>query len=339
MKIRFLLASLLLAVAPIGAAVPAGTLTGELEAKIRQIEEKSSPAFVFIGGGSGVVISPDGYMLTNHHVAGKSQTWQVFLGGGRRFMADMVGKDPFGDICLLKLRGAKDLPFVEFGDSDSLEMGEYVVAIGNPFMLGRSDYQPTVTVGVVSAIHRFQTNYSDAIQTDASINPGNSGGPLVDFQGKLLGINGQIMFRHGNKVNTGVGFAIPVSQIRRFLPALKKANGGEVNHGQILGLVFSSDWPDGKGAPVQEVQKGTTAEKAGFQAGDWIVKVGPYSVVNPRRARGLLLTWPAGSAVKVVVRRGSEEKELTVTLDEWKVTPPATPAPQQPAQPRRRRNK
>ena len=195
-----------------------------LDAKVHEVVAKVKPAFVFIRGGSGVLISADGYMLTNHHVLADGQPstnrkeTDVVLPGIRQFKADVVGKDPHGDIVLLKLRDAEGLPHVTFGDADALNVGEYVLAVGDPFLAGRSDFEPTVTVGVVSALHRYQNTYTDAIQTDASVNPGNSGGPLFNLRGELVGINGQIMARFGNRVNTGIGFAIPSTQIQRFLP-------------------------------------------------------------------------------------------------------------------------
>lgn len=335
-RIGLVAAALAILIAPrglssTGAEGSGDSSSAQLEAKVRETVERVRPAFVFIDGGSGVVISPDGYMLTNYHVAGKLPQWTVKLSGGKQFKADVVGKDAYGDICLLKLKDAKDLPFAEFGNSDTLETGEYVIAIGNPFMIGNADFQPTVTLGVVSAIHRFQTNYSDAIQTDASINPGNSGGPLFDLEGKLLGINGQIVFRYGNKVNTGVGFSIPAAQINRFLPKMKSAGGGDVHHGQINGIVFSPDWTDGKGALLKEVQKGSTAEKAGFAAGDLIVRVESYPVRNSHRAIGFILTWPEGATINVTVKRGEEEKTFNVVLDR-NTLPPPNYGPPQPAQ-------
>lgn len=200
-----------------------------LEKLIESTAARVVPAFVFVGGGSGVLISSDGWFLTNHHVAGERPDWQVTLPGGFIYKAEVVGYDVSGDICLCKIKNAKDLPYVELGDSDVIRPGEGVIAVGNPFMLGSMDFQPTVSFGVVSAMHRFQQNYADAIQTDAAVNPGNSGGPLFTIDGKLIGINGRIDTRFRNRVNTGIGLAIPINQIKNFMRVLKK--GGYVRHG------------------------------------------------------------------------------------------------------------
>ena len=156
-------------------ALSAGEAADEIV--LRQLAERLARAYVFIGGGSGVLISADGLMLTNHHVAGASRRWQVRV-GTQLYQADVLGSDPRGDIMLLQLRAARDLPFIAFADSDALVVGQRVIALGNPFGTAEATGEPTVTTGIISALHRFQGSYSDAIQTDAPINPGNSGGPL-----------------------------------------------------------------------------------------------------------------------------------------------------------------
>lgn len=290
-----------------------------LDARVHEVVAAVKPAFVFIQGGSGVLISPDGYMLTNHHVLAdgaastSKKATDVTLPGIKQFKADVIGKDPHGDIVLLKLRDAENLPHVAFGDADALAVGEYAIAVGDPFLQGRADFEPTVTVGVVSALHRYQNTYTDAIQTDASVNPGNSGGPLFNLRGELVGINGQIMARFGNRVNTGVGFAIPATQIQRFLPRFKVAKGGVVQHGKIDGLRLSNEWSDGQGGRVARVD--STAEKAGFKPDDWIVKVAGYPVHNSNRVLGVIGTFPAGEEIEIVVKRGDETHSLKVTLD------------------------
>jgi serine protease Do len=154
-----------------------------LEEQLVEVVRKVSPTFVVIGGGSGVVISPDGWMLTNHHVAGDRPVgadWTVKLPSGKIYDAKLVGTDPTGDISLLKIavKEGEALPYVEFGDSDSCRVGQWVVALGNPFGFAK-DSKPTVTFGLISAFHRYRGTYGDAIQTDAPINSGNSGGPLA----------------------------------------------------------------------------------------------------------------------------------------------------------------
>ncbi len=280
--------------------------------------KKLLPTYVFVGGGSGVTISADGYVLTNDHVAGKRKVWQVRQAGGKVYVADLVGTDPIGDVALLKMRGATGVPHVTLGDSDAARVGQTVIAIGNPFGLGMTDDSPTVTTGVISATNRYQGNYSDAIQTDASINPGNSGGPLLTLDGKLVGINGRISTRFGTRSNTGIGYAISINQIKRFLPTLKAAKGGKVHHGIIKGLALRTFIPGRGGedkAIVRLVRKGTTAEKAGFQPGDVILSLDNYPIVNYARFAGVLGTYPSGTTVNVRVMRGDKKADVAVKLD------------------------
>ncbi|MEK7449593.1 MAG: trypsin-like peptidase domain-containing protein [Planctomycetota bacterium] len=211
------------------------SLALNLQQKIIQVSEKVIPAYVFIAGASGVLVSPDGYVLTNYHVVANSVKWDVFRADGKSYEAERIGCDPTGDIALLKIKDAKELPYLEFGDSDTLEVGQPVIVVGNPFTIGISDLEPTVTFGLISALHRFQNDYSDAIQTDAAINPGNSGGPLITLDGKIVGINGKLETEIGFIfANTGIGYAIPANQIKRFLPKLKTE--GQVVHAEITGL-------------------------------------------------------------------------------------------------------
>ena len=185
---------------------------------------KTSKAFVFIADGSGVVISADGYVLTNYHVAGSKTTWSVRLGDEEKSReCDVVGTDKERDLCLLKIRDIENAPYIKMGSSAGLESGQRVLALGDPFKLGERCGGPAASVGVISALHRRQGRYTDAIQTDCAINPGNSGGPLLNMTGELIGINGQIISRYG-KNNTGVAFAISSDQIKSVLPELK---GGE----------------------------------------------------------------------------------------------------------------
>ncbi|HOX05238.1 MAG TPA: PDZ domain-containing protein [Planctomycetota bacterium] len=304
------------------ATVAARAVDGDMAGLIRRL----LPAYIFVGGGSGVIISPDGYALTNHHVAGTAKVWKVRTAAGKVYVADVAGTDPVGDILLLKLRNAQDVPHLELGNSDAVQVGQTVVAIGNPFGLGVVDEAPTVTVGVVSATHRYHGNYSDAIQTDAPVNPGNSGGPLMTLDGKVVGINGQIATRFGTRSNTGIGYAIPANQIRRFLPLLKEAKGGRVRHGTIRGLQLRPFVPDAAvgedRAVVQAVRAGSTAETAGFKPGDEILAAGGEAIVNYARFAGVLGTWPAGSELEVVVRRDGAEKKLGVRLDVLPVAEP-----------------
>ena len=203
------------------------------------------------GGGSGVVISPDGYALTNFHVvAGCGKAMQCGMADGKLYDAVIVGIDPTGDVAVIKLFGRDDFPRGRnWADSDAVRPGDWVFAMGNPFLLA-TDLQPTVTYGIVSGVHRYQPpsgtflEYADCIQTDASINPGNSGGPLFDAQGRLIGINGRGSFQKRGRVNVGVGYAISINQIKRFLGALR--GGRIVDHAtlgvQVLATTTAECW-------------------------------------------------------------------------------------------------
>ena len=295
----------------------------ELQAKLHEVIAKVSPAYVFFGNGSGVCISPDGYALTNFHVSGDRQGQRVRMPGGQQFLADIVGFDPLGDISLCKLRNAKDLPYCELGDSDLLEIGQHVIAVGNPFLLGNGSWEPTVTFGIVSALHRYMDNpgYFDAIQTDAQINPGNSGGPLITMDGKVVGINGRIdIKRFMNRVNTGIGYAIPSRQIQRYMEAFKR--GGRVFEGFIEGIQigecgdarYDNVGEYGDGVFVARVDAELPGGKAGFEPGDIIFEVEGYRISNANRFHGVVSNWPEGATVRVKVRRKAEEKELKVFL-------------------------
>lgn len=274
--------------------------------------------YVYIGGGSGVVISPDGLMLTNHHVAGGRKDWPVIV-NGRFLHADVLGTDPVGDITLLQIRNAKEMDHVEFADSDHLIVGQQVVAIGNPFATGYTGGlgEPTVTMGIISALHRFQGSYSDAIQTDAAINPGNSGGPLLTLEGKLAGINGRIATRFGARANTGIGMAIPAKQIQQFLPSLKAAGGRQVFHGTVRGLEADMTESDGikNGMEIKSVKAGSGASVAGLQAGDRIIGIENYEIPNAQRFMGVIGTYPGGTELNIRYIRADTTGSLKLKLE------------------------
>lgn len=289
----------------------------KLQSAVVDVVKKISPAFVVIGGGSGVVISEDGWILTNHHVAGSrpiGSFWRIKMPGGKIFKAKMVGTDPTGDISLLKIESkkVKSFPYVTFADSDKCRVGQWVIALGNPFGFAK-DSTPTVTLGLISAFNRYRGNYGDAIQTDAAINSGNSGGPLLDVKGRLVGINGQITTRHGVKINSGAGYAISINQIKRFMPALKK--GGTVSHGSINGIGVQDTRAGGTGALISRVRSDTAADKAGFKQGDVIVEIAGMPVNNASRARGIISTFPAGAELTVKVKRGDKIESVKVELE------------------------
>jgi len=322
--------------------IPAST--GELRSLERQVmaaADKALPAMVFIDGGSGVLISPDGYVVTNNHViaeavqahlkeGGKGPVkMKVQLLGGKRLHAEVVGRDPRGDVALLKILEPGPYPYLELGDSDRVRPGQWVLAMGNPFLLGESpfaffagpgDFSPSVSLGVVSALHRSddrrsQIMYADAIQVDVAVNPGSSGGPLLTTDGKVVGINGKIQTRFLIQVNSGVGYAIPSNQVSRFLEPLKRAGGGVVRRGTIVGLLPAEYGDVERGLSVVRVSPGSPSEESGFRGGDRILRIDGHRIWNRRRLDGILATYPAGSQVKVVVDREGVQKELTAMLD------------------------
>ena len=275
------------------------------------------PAYVFIAGGSGVVIRPDGLMLTNDHVLENRRTFDVRLGDGRSFKARLLGRDEVGDLAVLKIDvpEGESLPHLPLGDSDAVRVGDEVVAVGNPFALGVIDQSPTFTLGIVSAVHHTQGNYTECIVTDAELNPGNSGGPLVTMAGEIVGINGQISTRYGLRSNTGLGFAISSRQITHWLPLLEMAEGGEVKHARLAGVVFESrDRVLPESVVVKDVAEGSPAAAAGFRAGDAIVAIDGAAVANGYRLAGLLGIYPEGHEAAFRVRRGDGEETLRAVL-------------------------
>jgi S1-C subfamily serine protease len=275
------------------------------------------PAFVFIAGGSGVIVRPDGLMLTNDHVIGRKRSFTVRIGDGRSFKARVLGTDPVGDLAALKLEvpEGQTVPHLALGDSDALRVGDEALAIGNPFALGVLDQAPTFTVGIISALNHTQGTYAECIVTDAEVNPGNSGGPLLNMAGEVVGINGQISTRFGLRSNTGLGFAISARQIAIWLPRLEAAGGGEVKHARIAGLELASGTKETAASlVVQDVADGSPAAAAGFTAGDTIVRLDGAAVANVRRLAGLLGIYPDGHRVPVTVKRGDGETVLEVTL-------------------------
>ena len=234
------------------------------------------------GGGSGVVISPDGYALSNFHVVlpcGKAM--QCGMADGRIYDAVVVGIDPTGDVALVKLFGRDNFPCASLGDSDKVRAGDWVFAMGNPFLLA-TDLQPTVTYGIVSGVHRYQfpsgtlLEYADCLQVDASINPGNSGGPLFDAQGRLIGINGRASFEKRGRVNVGAAYAISINQIKNFLGALH--SGRIVDHA-TLGAQVGAD-ADGR-VVVTDILDTSDAYRRGLRYDDEIISFGGRPVTTP----------------------------------------------------------
>ncbi len=277
------------------------------------------PRQPFRGGGmgSGVIVSPDGYILTNHHVVDGADKVTVTLIDKREFIGTLVGSDPQTDLAVIKISG-KDLPFIPWGDSSQLEVGEYVLAIGNPFGLNS-----TVTQGIVSALGRGGmgiTQYEDFIQTDAAINPGNSGGALVNMRGELVGINTAILSRTGGY--QGVGFAIPTSMGKHVYDSVVKT--GTVSRG-FLGvgiqevskdLATSLDLPNAEGALVTNVHEGSPADRAGLVRGDTIVTYEGQSIANPRALQRAVTRTTVGRSIEMTVIRNGTSITLNTTLVE-----------------------
>jgi len=267
--------------------------------------------------GSGFIISSDGYVLTNNHVVGDADEVKVTLLDGREFEAKIVGADPDTEVAVIKI-DAKVLPFLELDDSDALEVGEWVIAIGNPFGLSN-----TVTAGIVSAKGRGGLRlaaYEDYIQTDAAINPGNSGGPLLNLDGKVVGINTAIVAYRDYRFNMGIGFAIPGNMAKAVYEQLIET--GTVVRG-FLGVIIqditaeladSFGLKDTRGVLVPEVTEDSAADKAGLKAGDIIVEFNgqPVEKVNVLQSRVAMLK--PGTKVEVVVLRDGKREKLTVEL-------------------------
>jgi S1-C subfamily serine protease len=304
----------LAALLAVGLAAPAGAFPAtdlvELCIKVR-------PAFVFVEGGSGVVVRPDGLVLTNDHVIEGKRSYTVRLGDGSSFRAKLLGTDPYGDLAALQLelKEGQTVPHLELGDSDALAVGDETLAVGNPFGLGVLDQAPTFTAGIVSALNHTQGSYTECIVTDTEVNPGNSGGPLVDMSGRVVGINGQISTRFGLRSNTGLGFAISAKQIKLWLPRLEAAGGGEVKHGRIPGLGFAGGAAERpESVQVKDVAEGSAAAAAGFKPGDLILRLDDAPVANGRRLAAILGIYPEGHDVQVTVQRDGAEAVLQAKL-------------------------
>lgn len=312
--IRQLFFTLLAGVVVSGAAVAlaAHTPPDIAQRGVASVIQDCLPAYVFVGGGSGAIISPDGYVITNAHVAHSSKRWRVRTADGTYHPARVVGISPATDLCLLKIDGGQDLPYLPLADSDQVRIGDRVIAIGNPFALGNIDGQPTVTLGVISGVNIPRPFAFDAIQTDAPINPGNSGGPLINLRGEMVGVNAQIQTRFGLRQNTGVGYAISANQVKRFLPMLKAAGGGQVPIGRIEGLLLPAELDSP--AEVETVRPNTPAAEAGLQAGDVIVSMDNAPIVDMRSYQIALGRYPVGMEVKVTVRRGEHEELHTAHI-------------------------
>lgn len=265
--------------------------------------------------GSGVITSADGYILTNNHVIQNADEINVRFANRKEFSANIIGRDEKSDLALIKIETDEDLPFAAMGDSDKLRVGDWVIAIGNPF-----GFEQTVTAGIVSAKGRSLGGggYKNFIQTDASINPGNSGGPLFDMNGKMVGINTAIYSRNGG--NIGIGFAIPVNIARNIINQLK--DNGKVTRGWLGVMIqnvtkeiadqFGLERPIG--ALVGEVTPDGPAEKAGIKAGDIIIRFNGKEITQMNMLPTMVGQTPIDSRAEVTIFRDNQEETLEVTI-------------------------
>lgn len=269
------------------------------------------------GLGSGVIVNPDGYILTNNHVIDGASDIKIALHDGRELKARVIGADPKTDIALLKVE-EKSLPVLAFADSSQVQVGDLALAIGNPMGVGQ-----TVTMGIISATGRGNLgieDYEDFIQTDAAINPGNSGGALINARGELIGINTAILSRSGG--NQGVGFAVPANLARHVMDQLSK--GGKVVRGYIgttiqdvtPEIAKAFNLPGTRGALIGDVTEGGPAAKAGLVKGDVITEVNGQAVADNRALRLKISQLAPGTPVKLKVVRDGATREVTVTLGE-----------------------
>ena len=270
------------------------------------------------GLGSGMIIDAQGYILTNFHVAGGATKLEVTLADGSKYPATLVGGDPKTDLAVIRIQAKEKLPYVTFGDSDKMEVGEWVVAIGAPRAL-----EKTVTQGIVSAKHRRgitdPTGYQDFLQTDAAINPGNSGGPLLNLYGEVIGVNAAIATESGGF--EGIGFTIPSNMALHVAKALIAR--GKVERGW-LGVTIRDLTPElansihaetFKGALIVDVAKGGPADTAGMKKNDVVIAYRGKEIVDTSTLRNDVAETPIGTEAKITILRNGKKEELTVKID------------------------
>lgn len=271
-----------------------------------------------VGSGSGVIISPDGYIVTNNHVIANASNLEVTLNNNKTYTAKLIGTDPATDIALIKIDGDNDFSFIPFGDSNNVKIGEWVLAVGNPFNL-----TSTVTAGIISAkardLNQFDGNPQSFIQTDAAVNRGNSGGALVNTRGELIGINTAITSETGSYV--GYSFAVPSNNARKVIEDIMEY--GNVQRG-ILGIqvgninqqvVEKYGINDTEGVFVGGIEKGSGADKAGIKEGDIIKQLDGYKVTKFADLSGYLGSKRPKDVIEVTVLREGSEKKIPVTLE------------------------
>ena len=262
--------------------------------------------------GSGVIVDAQrGYVLTANHVVANATAVQIRTKDGRKFAARVLGRDAPTDIALLQIKEPTALKAIALGDSDTLQVGDFVIAVGNPFGLGQ-----TVTSGLVSALGRTglgKHGYEDFIQTDAAINPGNSGGGLINLRGELVGINTAIISPGGG--NVGIGFAVPINMARKVMEQL--AQTGRVERGRIGVALEDLEAPGTgpmQGARIKEVSPGSPAERAGLRRGDIVLKVNDLPIRSATQMRNLIGLTPVGKQVRVTIERDRATESTTVEV-------------------------
>ena len=278
---------------------------------------REGPVYKQEGTGSGVIISPDGYIVTNNHVIKDNSELEVTLDNKKTYKAELIGTDPNTDIAVLKIE-AEQLPYLTFGDSDNIELGEWVLAIGNPYNLGTS-----VTAGIVSAKGRDikgNNRIDSFIQTDAVVNPGNSGGALIDEQGNLIGINTMIFSMNGSYI--GYSFAIPSNIVKKIVDDILEF--GSIQKG-VLGvkaIELNNDLSEKlnirqtEGVYIYEIEKNGGANEAGLQQGDIIIKIDNIKISTMADLSGFLKTKRPGDIIKVVVLRDGNRMKFNVKLSQ-----------------------
>lgn len=278
--------------------------------------------------GSGYIISRDGYIVTNDHVAGNASRITVTLTDGISYDAKLIGSDPVSDIALLKIDG-ENFPYVEPGNSDEIIIGEWAIALGNPFGLFEVNDKPTVTVGVISAtgMNLEPINdryYLNMIQTDAAINGGNSGGPLVNSLGEVIGMN-TLIFTAGSQGSIGLGFAIPINKVKTIIAELKEK--GKIDRNFEIGMRIQSidesiakyyNLERTRGVIITKIYPGTPSDKAGLQVGDIILKIDEFQINNDNTIFGVFYEFRTGQEIDVAIFRDGEELHKKMILEQSK---------------------
>lgn len=303
----------------------ASVVTPDVEQELMTVIPAARQAIVFIGGGSGVVISPDGLVLTCNHVVGSLPKWIVHLTGGQEYTATVLGRHPEADLAVMKIADAEGLPFLPIAVPETVHLGDTVLALGNPFMVGTGhgaflpmppEFMPSVSCGVITSLHRFNRLFSDYLECDASMNPGNSGGPLINTAGEIVGISSRISSRFSLRANTGVGFAPSCGLIRKLLPFLIKEKGKTLLPGIINGLSLKRE--EGQ-VLVSKVSEKASPDVKAFKPGDRIISVGGLRIHTAQHFKSAVASHVAGEQVVCWVKRRAGEAWrdhlLTVTLD------------------------